>query len=109
MELAFEDLLDGEGFVDLGVFGFEADGGVWGVGEEGGVAVGVFRGWVGEVVVEMEVGLVLGVAEISVEEVSQEDLLDIGGDDGGDEQEAWGVRDVMCYQCYGGNGPGSRG
>lgn len=107
MELAFEDLLDGEGFVDLGVFGFELDGRVWGVGEEGGVVVAV-RGWVGEVVVGMEVGLVLGVAEISVEEISQEDLLDIGRDDRGDEQEAWGVRNMMGYQCYRGNGPGSR-
>lgn len=61
------------------------------MGEEGGVVV-VVRGWVGEVVVGMEVGLVLGAAEISVEEVSQEDLLDVGRDDGGDEQEAYKVR-----------------
>lgn len=40
----------------------------------------------------MEVGLVLGAAEISVEEVSQEDLLDVGRDNGGDEQEAYEVR-----------------
>lgn len=97
MELAFQDLLDGEGFVDLGVLGFELDGRVWGVGEEGGIAV-VVGGWVGEVVVGMEVGLVLGVAEISVEEVSQEYLLDLGRDDGGDEQEAYEVRPGVSWR-----------
>lgn len=37
----------------------------------------------------MEVGLVVGDAEVAVDEVVEEDLLDFWGDEGGDEEEAW--------------------
>jgi hypothetical protein len=83
VELALEGLLDGERLVDGGILGLEANGGVGGVGEEGGVVWGV-----GEVVVEVKVGLVVGLAEVAVDEVAEEDLLDFGGNDGGDEEEA---------------------
>jgi len=77
--------------MDGGVLGGELCGGVGRVGEEGGLAGG-WGGWgIGEVVVEVEVGLVVGLAEIAMDEVSEEDLLDLGGDDGGDEEEALGV------------------
>ena len=65
--------------MDGGVFGGEGGGGGGGVGEEGGGGGGGLG--VGEVVVEVEVGLVDGVAEVAVDEVGEEGFLDRGGDE----------------------------
>jgi hypothetical protein len=78
VQLALEDLFDGEGFVNGGVFGREGHGGGGRVGEEGGA---VFGGGIGEVEVEVEVGLVDWVAEVAVDEVLEERLLDLGRDE----------------------------
>jgi hypothetical protein len=39
--------------------------------------------------VEVEVGLVDGVAEVAVDEVREEGFLDRGGDERGDDEQAW--------------------
>ena len=62
------------------------------MGEEGGGGGGGGgRGGVREVVVEMEVGLVGWVAEVAVDEVAEEDLLDFGGNEGGNDEQAWAL------------------
>lgn len=67
--------------MDGWVFGGEGGGwGCWGIGEERGGGrggIGLGGGWrVGEVVVEVEVGLVDRVAEVAVDEVVEEVSLD---------------------------------
>jgi hypothetical protein len=39
----------------------------------------------------MEVGLVGWVAEVAVDEVAEEDLLDFGGNEGGNDEQAWAL------------------
>jgi hypothetical protein len=39
--------------------------------------------------VQVEVGLVDWVAEVAVDEVFEEDPLDFGRDEGGDDEKAW--------------------
>ncbi len=110
MELALEDLADGEGFVDGRVFWGEEGWGGGGVGEEGGWGGGVGTwGGIGEVEVEVEVGLVDGVAEVAVDEVVEELFLDGGGDEGGEDEEAWGGCQLGCCGVGVSGLPGRRG
>ena len=85
MQLAVEDLLDGEGAMDRWVLGRKSDRGGWVVAEEGDVPVVLVWGGIGEVEVEMEVGLVSRLAEVAVDETTEEKFLDGWGDEGGED------------------------
>lgn len=88
MQLAVEDLLEGERLVYRGVLGLKAGLGIWRVGEEGflGACLRV-DGRVRKLEMEMHVGLVMGLVEVAVDDVTQEGLLDLWRNDVWENQE----------------------
>jgi hypothetical protein len=82
MQLAIENLLDGEGAVDGWVLGGESDWRERGVAEKGDVPVVLVWRGIGEVEMKMKVGLVSGLAEVSVDEAAEDEFLDGWGDEG---------------------------
>lgn len=85
-ELAVHDLPDREGLVDGGILGLELGGRIGMEGEERqGISGLVFGVW--NVIVGVEVCLVPGLTEVPVDETADEGLLDLRGDEGGNDEK----------------------